>query len=74
MKKYFLLLLLTTCMAVQAQDIEPNLKWGKPTDEELKMTEYAADKDADAVVLYRKTEVYYLFINGDFRVFYTPFS
>lgn len=70
MKKYFLLLLLTTCMAVQAQDIEPNLKWGKPTDEELKMTEYAADKDADAVVLYRKTEVYYLFINGDFRVFY----
>lgn len=70
MKKYFLLLLLTTCMAVQAQDIEPNLKWGKPTDEELKMTEYAADKDADAVVLYRKTDVYYLFINGDFRVFY----
>lgn len=57
-------------MAVQAQDIEPNLKWGKPTDEELEMTEYAADKDADAVVLYRKTDVYYLFINGDFRVFY----
>ena len=32
------------------------------------MTEYAADKDADAVELYRNVEVRYEFINGDFRV------
>ena len=57
-------------MTATAQDIEPNLKWGKPTDQELNMTEYAADKDADAVVLYHKTDVSYVFINNDFKVVY----
>ena len=64
------LLLLTFVMTANAQGIEPNLKWGKPTDQELNMTEYAADKDADAVVLYHKTDVTYEFINNDFKVFY----
>ena len=44
------MMLLAITMTVNAQSIEPNLKWGKPTDQELNMTEYAADKDADAVV------------------------
>ena len=47
------MMLLAITMTVNAQSIEPNLKWGKPTDQELNMTEYAADKDADAVVLYK---------------------
>lgn len=64
------LVLLVISMVVNAQDIEVNLKWGKPTAQELQMTEYAADKDADAVVLYHKTDVSYEFINNDFKVFY----
>lgn len=32
------------------------------------MTEFAADKDADAVELFRQVNVYYYFVNGDFRV------
>lgn len=66
----FYMLFMTIGLTANAQTIEPNLKWGKPTDQELKMTEYAADKDADAVVLCHKTDVRYQFINGDFKVFY----
>ena len=69
-KTMMYMLLLAATMTVNAQGIEPNLKWGKPTDQELQMTEYAADKDADAVVLYHKTDVSYEFINNDFKVFY----
>ena len=64
------MMLLAITMTVNAQSIEPNLKWGKPTDQELNMKEYAADKDADAVVLYHKTDVSYEFINNDFKVIY----
>ena len=53
------LMLLAITMTVNAQSIEPNLKWGKPTDEELNMTEYAADKEAKAVVLCHLTSVNY---------------
>ena len=70
--KYFLISLLSTCclQLSQAQSITPNLKWGKPTDEELKMTEYAADKDADAVMLCHQTSVNYTFMEGGFKVYY----
>ena len=69
MKNYLLVLCCWLAMTVSAQTtIEPNLKWGKPTQQELTMTEYAADKDADAVELFRDVNVYYAFINGDFRV------
>ena len=64
------IMLLAISMIANAQDIEPNLKWGKPTDQELQMTEYAPDKEADAVVLYHKTDVSYQFTNNDFRVIY----
>ena len=69
MKNYLLVLCCWLAMTASAQTtIEPNLKWGKPTQQELTMTEYAADKDADAVELYRNVDVYYVFVNGDFRV------
>lgn len=64
------IMLLAFNLIANAQGIEPNLKWGKPTDQELQMTEYAADKDADAVVLYHKTDVSYQFIGDDFKVYY----
>jgi hypothetical protein len=58
MRKYLFLLAFCVLNAL-AQTSEPNLKWGKPTDEELNMTEYAADKDAKAVVLCHLTSVNY---------------
>ena len=69
MKNYLLLFAFCALNAV-AQTSEPNLKWGKPTDEELKMTEYAGDKDADAVELCRMVSVNYDWVINDFRVFY----
>ena len=63
-------MLLAISMIANAQGLEPNLKWGKPTNQELQMTEYAADKDADAVVLYHKTDVSYHFITNSFKVIY----
>lgn len=70
-KLFVISLLLTACLQrVAAQLPTLNLKWGKPTDEELKMSEYAADKDADALVLCHQTEVNYVFMNGGFKVFY----
>ena len=59
MKRNFFLALVVLAQTLCAQTIEPNLKWGKPTEQELKMTEYPDDKDADAVVLFHKTDVYY---------------
>lgn len=59
---------------MRAQDIKPNLSWGKPTEQELQMTEYPADKDADAVVLYHKTDVSYDFVNNEFRVHYRVYT
>ena len=58
MRKYLFFLAFCT-MNVVAQPSEPNLKWGKPTEEELNMTEYAADKEAKAVVLCHLTSVNY---------------
>lgn len=69
MKNYLLLFAFCALNAV-AQTSEPNLKWGKPTEAELKMTEYADDKDADAVELCRLVDVYYDWVVNDFRVFY----
>ena len=40
MKRYFFLALVVLAQTLCAQTIEPNLKWGKPTEQELKMTEY----------------------------------
>ena len=52
-----ILLALIPSMEVDALDV--NKKFGKPTDEEMSMTVYEADKDAPAVVLCQLTNVGY---------------
>lgn len=59
-----------TCTGMSAETMEPNQKWGKPTEAELTMAEYEADKDADAAELYKTVDVSYGVVNGDFRVYY----
>lgn len=49
---------------------ELNMKWGKPTDEELNMTSYAQDPEADAVVLCKTTDVMYDYVVNKFKVNY----
>ena len=51
-----------------AQTMEPNLKWGKPTDDELKMTSYAPDPEAEAVVLCSETQLRYDLTSGSFKL------
>lgn len=58
--------LMTWCINIQAQ----NLRFGKPTDEELSMTVYAEDPEADAVELCRMVDVSYVYLNSGFKVFY----
>jgi hypothetical protein len=47
-----------------------NMKFGKPTDEEMKMTVYAADSSAEAVVLCKLTDVTYTIQQSSFLVDY----
>ena len=67
LKAALLLTLLTVSLTALSQEV--NKKWGKPTQEELSMTEYPPDKDAPAVQLYRSVDVYYSFSRG-IQVFY----
>ena len=71
MKNYLLVLCCWLAMTVSAQTtIEPNLKWGKPTDEEMTMAVYDADKDAAAVVLCQLTTVDYTMDLNNYMVNY----
>lgn len=63
-----LLLLMLPCMTASAQDI--NMKFGKPTKEEMQMTTYAAEPDAEAVVLCRLTDVNYTVQQSGYLVDY----
>ena len=56
-------------MAVTAQD-NVNMKFGKPTQEEMQMTSYQAEPDAEAVVLCRLTDVEYTVQTISFLVDY----
>ena len=58
------------CLATVAwaQTLEPNLKWGKPTDAELNMTTYAPDPEAEAVVLCSQTVLRYDLSSGSFKL------
>lgn len=68
--RFYLFAFVCCCMyALRAQTMEPNLKFGEPTKEELTMTEYAPDKDAEAVVLCQTTRVWYDFMVSDFKLF-----
>ena len=53
-----IIMLAGTWLTVTAQD-DVNMKFGKPTKEEMQMTEYKADPSAEAVVLCRLTDVEY---------------
>lgn len=63
MKKFTTLLLLLCCVAMTemayCQTPALNLKMGKPTMEEMNMTVFADDPEADAVVLMKSCEVNY---------------
>ena len=55
-------------MTAQAQEV--NMKFGKPTKEELQMTTYEADPNAEAVVLCRLTDVVYTIQTNGYLVDY----
>ncbi len=58
------------CLASMAwaQTLEPNLKWGKPTDAELNMTTYDPDPEAEAVVLCSQTVLRYDLSSGSLKL------
>ena len=55
MRRNLFLALVVLAQTLCAQTIEPNLKWGKPTEQELKMTEYPDDKDAEREEIFLST-------------------
>lgn len=69
-KRLTILLLMMLCLTgtAVAQTLEPNLKWGKPTDAELNMTSYAPDPEAEAVVLCSETQLRYELISGSLKL------
>lgn len=48
-------------IAISSEALEKNTKMGKPTMEELTMTDYAPEPDAKAVILYRSAKVFYTY-------------
>ena len=71
MKKLSLLLTFISFVGIvfEAEALEVNKKMGKPTDEEMNMTVYSPDPDADAVKLYSGTDVQFE-VRTDFIVVY----
>lgn len=65
-----IILSLFTSSNLTAQVAEPNLKWGHPTQQELEMTSYSPDPDADAVVLCKTTDVQYIITKDVLQVLY----
>lgn len=73
MKKIFFLIMAMMALALtaSAQSLEkPNLKWGNPTQEEMSMTSYSPDPEAEAVVLCKTTSQRYDLVAGDFKLYY----
>ena len=64
----FLGVMMCLATVAWAQTLEPNLKWGKPTDAELNMTTYAPDPEAEAVVLCCETVLRYDLTSGSFKL------
>lgn len=65
---YLFMLLAFPFATASAADV--NMKWGKPTQEEMQMTVYDAEPDAEAVVLCRLTEVEYTVQTNSYLVDY----
>ncbi len=51
---------------ISGHTIEPTLKFGKPSDNELKMTVYEPDTTATAIVLYDIGKSNYRYTNNEF--------
>lgn len=64
------IMILVFCMSTRAQTMKPNLKFGSPTTDELKMSSYPADANASAVTLCKITDVDYEVMSGDFKIVY----
>ena len=64
------LILLALIPSLEVVALDVNKKFGKPTDEEMSMTVYAPDPDAEAVKLYSNTDVQFDFMADDFWVVY----
>ena len=70
LKTFFLSVLIAwPFLTAMAQD-NVNMKFGKPTKEEMQMTAYEADPEADAVVLCRLTDVEYIIQQNGYLVDY----
>lgn len=67
MKWLSLIIALAICGASSAQELKENLKFGKPTMEEMELARYESEPDAEAVVLCRLRDEYYHFTDGDFE-------
>ena len=65
---YLFALLAFPFATASAADV--NMKWGKPTQEEMQMTVYDAEPNAEAVVLCRLTEVEYTVQTNSYLVDY----
>lgn len=67
LKHLFLNSLFLICVTVTlfAQKKGPKVKFGKLSEEEIKMTSYKEDTEAAAVVLFDKGSIYYSYINND---------
>lgn len=50
--------------------LEKNTKMGKPTQEEMTMTQYDPDPEAEAVVLYRSRDVRYVLVGNKLELLY----
>ena len=70
MKRTILLLVFSAFLLSMNAQQEVNMKFGKPTKEEMSMTEYAPEPDADAVVLCRLTNVEYTVQTNGYLVDY----
>ena len=68
-KKLLFILFLMSALTVSAQQ-NVNMKFGKPTKEEMEMTVYSPDPDTEAVVLCRLTDVEYTVQTSSFLVDY----
>ena len=64
------LFVLLACSLLTASAADVNMKFGKPTSEEMQMTTYEADPLADAVVLCRLTDVEYTVQTSSFLADY----
>ncbi len=65
----FVFIVMAVSLTVTAQQTV-NMKFGKPTEEELQMTTYAPDSSAEAVVLCRLTTVEYIIQENGYLVDY----